>query len=224
MAKYLIHAMPKRMWYVEQYLIPSMLAQGIDKKDIHVYNDIKANGNLKAWVSAAEFCVGDGGTWHLQDDVCIGSRFKELIEKYDDGIVCGFKSEYDGPQMPGEVPCQQMWFSFPCIRIPNYITRECAEWVREGIIGNPVYKSWWDRGVNDDMLFRRYVWEKYPAMYAINLDPNLVDHIDYLIGGTVNNSARQKQIRAIYFDDLPAVEKLEKWLEKRNGKYGCQTN
>ena len=219
MAQYLIHAMPKRIWYVNEYLIPSMIEQGIKAEDIRVYNDEKREGNLKACMKAYEMCEGDGGTWHLQDDVCISSSFKVLTEKHDTGIVCGFKSEYDGTQMPGIVPVQNMWFSFPCIRIPNSIAREVAKWVQTQMIGNPVYKSWWERGVNDDLFFRRYVWDKYPDMEALNLDPNVVDHIDYLIGGTVNSNARIRQIRAIYFDDLPAVEKLEKWLEVHNGQY-----
>ena len=214
MAKYLIHAMPKRMWYVEQYLIPSMIEQGIAKEDIQVYNDVEKEGNLKAWLKSIDLCPNDsGGTWHLQDDVCIGSRFKELTEKHDNFIVCGFKSEYDGPTPAGEVPIQKMWFSFPCIRIPNKILHEAKKWIEEGIIGNPVYTSWWKRGVNDDLLFRRYVWEQYPATYVLNLDPNIVDHIDYLIGGTVNSNARGlKQIRAIYWEDKDITDELERIL------------
>ena len=131
MAQYLIHAMPKRIWYVNEYLIPSMIEQGIKAEDIRVYNDEKREGNLKACMKAYEMCEGDGGTWHLQDDVCISSSFKALTEKYDTGIVCGFKSEYDGTQMPGIVPVQNMWFSFPCIRIPNSIAREVAKWVQK---------------------------------------------------------------------------------------------
>lgn len=207
--------MPKRLWYVNEYLIPSMIEQGINADNIQVYNDENCDGNLKAWLKSIDLCAEDGGIWHLQDDVCISSRFKELTEAHDDGIVCGFKSEYDGPTPAGEVPIQKMWFSFPCIRIPNKILHEAKKWIEEGIIGNPVYTNWWQRGVNDDLLFRRFVWEQYPATYVLNLDPNIVDHIDYLIGGTVNSNARVKQIRAIYFDDLPAVEKLEKWLEEK---------
>ena len=36
MAKYLIHASPGRMWYVTDYLIPSMVEQGIDRDNIVV--------------------------------------------------------------------------------------------------------------------------------------------------------------------------------------------
>ena len=50
--KYLIHAMPKRMWYVEKYLIPSMIEQGIAKENIRVYNDEKGEGNLRACLNA----------------------------------------------------------------------------------------------------------------------------------------------------------------------------
>ena len=32
MAKYLIHAYPNRLWYVKDFLIPSMVKQGIEYK------------------------------------------------------------------------------------------------------------------------------------------------------------------------------------------------
>ena len=77
MARYLIHACPRRMWYVEEYLIPSMLKQGIAKGDIRVYNDKEGEGNLRACMKAFALCEGiPGGTWHLQDDVCICRNFK----------------------------------------------------------------------------------------------------------------------------------------------------
>ena len=54
MAKYLIHACPKRMWYVQEYLVPSLLKQGIYESDISVYNDIDGLGNLKACMRVTE--------------------------------------------------------------------------------------------------------------------------------------------------------------------------
>ena len=80
MAQYLIHTYPKRLWYVEQYLIPSMLAQGIDKASIIVYNDVNKEGNLLSCMKAfASVNNDDNGTWHLQDDVLICKDFKERM-------------------------------------------------------------------------------------------------------------------------------------------------
>lgn len=52
MPNYLIHTMPKRKWYVENYLIPSMLEQGIKKDSITIYNDDNKAGNLKTCMTA----------------------------------------------------------------------------------------------------------------------------------------------------------------------------
>ena len=48
MAKYVIHACQQRKWYVDDYLIPSMLKQGINEDDITIWLDDKHQGNLFA--------------------------------------------------------------------------------------------------------------------------------------------------------------------------------
>ena len=215
MARYLIHACPKRIWYVEQYLVPSMIEQGIAEENIRVYNDTAKEGNLRACMRAFASCESNGGTWHLQDDVVICRDFKERTEELDRGIICGFSSEmYDGSshEKMGTVPRNKMWFSFPCIRIPNHVARECAKWAFECIIGNPVYERYWKNGVNDDWLFRQYLKEYYPNCGATNLIPNLVDHIDWLIGGGTGKNPRQNQVRAQYWEDEDIVKELEEKL------------
>lgn len=212
----MIHGVPKRMWYVYKYLIPSMLEQGINADDITIYNDSARRGNLVSCMNA--FLQVDTtweGTWHLQDDVIISHDFKQKTEEYDSGIVCGFKSKYDGETPDGRVPVTQMWFSFPCIRIPNNIATECSEWVTRYMIGNPVYKKFWEGGVNDDWMFRQFIWQTYPQMNAVNLNPNIVDHVDYLIGGTVNSNARTSVIRSKLWKDEYLVEELEAKLNGR---------
>jgi len=214
MAKYMIHTMPKRLWYVEQYLIPSLLQQGIYKNDIIVYNDIDKQGNLKACMNAYLQLPEEGSTWHLQDDVVISHKFAEITCRLDKDIVCGFKSVYDGDKPAGQVHLSDMWFSFLCIHIPNKIARECAEWVLRYMIGNPIYKEWWEKGTNDDMLFKKFLEQHYSDIAVLNLNPNIVDHIDYLIGGTVNSSKRIKQIRSELWEDEDVVENLEKMLKE----------
>lgn len=218
MSKYMIHTMPKREWYVRDFLIPSMLAQGIDESCIKVYNDVENAGNLKACINAFSEVEGNGGTWHLQDDIIISHDFKEQTEAHDDGIVCGFKSFYDGDNPAGIVNREQMWFSFLCIRIPNNIATDCAEWIRHYMIGNPVYAEWWEDGKNDDMLFRKYLEQYHKDIKALNLNPNIVDHIDYLIGGTVNSSKRIRQIRSKHWTDEYLVDELKMRLKEYHGR------
>lgn len=211
----MIHAYPKRMWYVEEYLIPSMLQQGIDKVDITIYNDIKGEGNLRACLNAfSSVPDDDGGTWHIQDDTIICKDFKERTEQYNKGIVCGFSSYYDKIDKTGEVPRSEMWYSFPCIRIPNQYARESSEWVDKYIIGNPVYKEFWEKGVNDDWAFRTWLATFHADCMAINLSPNLVDHIDYLLGGG-SGGMRKKSCRSRFWQDSDLVNELE---AKINGR------
>ena len=226
MAKYMIHTMPKRLWYVDEYLIPSMVLQGIKQSDIQIYNDEKQEGNLKACMNAFLQMPDDAdGTWHLQDDIIISSKFRQTTEAVDYGIVCGFKSMYDGDRKAGAVDFKDSWFSFLCIRIPNYIARRCAEWVNTYMIGNPVYREYWESGVNDDWMFRQFINTEYPNTLAINLKPNIVDHIDYLIGGTVNSNKRITQIRAKYWEDEYLVDELADRLKrKEHGQYGSTEN
>ena len=211
MSKYMIHAYPKRMWYVEQYLIPSMLQQNIDKVNITIYNDIKAEGNLRACLNAFLSVSDDEeGTWHLQDDVIICKDFKQRTEQYDKGIVCGFTSYYDKDtyDVIGETTRDKMWYSFPCIRIPNQYARQSAKWVDENIIGNPVYQKFWENGTNDDWAFRLWLKTFHKNEQVINLSPNLVDHIDYLLGGG-SGGQRKRQVRAQYWNDIDLVQDLE---------------
>ena len=213
----MIHTYPKRLWYVEEYLIPSMLKQGIQRAQIKVYNDDIKEGNLKACMRAfAKVRNDDGHTWHLQDDVCICKDFKKRTEKIDkefDGIVCGFSTARYNRDVPaGKVKLRLMWFSFPCIRIPNKIAIECSNWVLMYMIGNPCYVGFWKDGVNDDWCFKQFLQTYYQDIDVWNLNPNLVDHIDYLIGGG-SGGKRDCQVRAQYWEDESIVEELANALD-----------
>lgn len=206
------------MWYVQEYLVPSLLKQGIYEENISVYNDSKRLGNLKACMEAFSTCEGDGGTWHLQDDVVVCKDFKARTEEHDDGLVCGFSSLfYDGDieSRKGVVSRDKMWFSFPCIRIPNDYARECAKWVTEFVIGNVVYERFWKDGVNDDWAFRTWLKQFHPNDDALNITPCLVDHIDYLIGGGTGVKPRQRPVRAQYWEDEDIVEMLKEAIDGR---------
>lgn len=196
MTKYMIHTCWKREWYVNEYLIPSMIKQGINRDDILVYVDRVGAGNLKAFLDSADLLTIPErykfGTWHLQDDVIISSKFKETTERYNDGIVEGFASEYDKEDY--------YWWSFPCIRIPNAVLADFVYWVRYIAPKNPQHSVWISKNKFDDALFKDYLLQN--NVKVIKLIPNIVDHIDYLIGGSIVNRIRsQSQVRSVYWPE-----------------------
>jgi len=156
--------------------------------------------------------LGDGGTWHLQDDVIICRDFKTITEKYDDGktVICGFVWDKDiNVGYTGYVDPKFMW-TFPCIYIPNRLARGCADWFYNNASRNPKYKLWVMEGRYDDYFFQEYLKTYYPNDNVLNLVPNLVDHVDYLLGGTlVDKWRKDPQVRSAYFEDLDLVSKLE---------------
>ena len=209
MLKILIHACPARMWYVNDYLIPSLKDQGIE--DIRLFVDDQNLGCVYACMKAFSTCEGSGHTWHLQDDVVIAENFRELAESYEwfNGIVCGICTRYDdGKKEVFNTPAverNQMWLSFPCIRIPDILAKSCA-FSFEHAAG---YEKWKESNRGDDMVFRTFLKKSCPDAPYINAKPNLVDHVDYLVGDTTSEVKKlnPKQSRAKYFDPTIA-EKL----------------
>lgn len=209
----MIHASPQRMWYVNDFLIPSMRAQGVSEDEIIVWNDTEGRGNLFSCMESFKACGNeDGGTWHIQDDVIISRDFAKRTEELDDGIVCGFCCQNFGPslQQQGIVPACFMWYSFQCIRIPNDMAAEFVDWFCGDAQYRPIYQDHVVDKKHDDWFFREFILEKHRDKYVNNLVPCLVDHIDYLIGGTLVNKQRHIQVnRAKWFPDQDLVEELE---------------
>jgi len=217
MSKYLIHACKNRRWYVEQYILPSMLEQGLKMDDIAVYVDDNNEGCLTSYIKSFKKLTGKG-TWHLQDDIVISKRFRELTQKYDYGIVCGFCNCYDKSVTWGYMEPERMWYSMSCIRIPDDMAIDFAEWLDTEEVKKK-YEPYIKANKHVDVLFREYVIENYKTP-VLNLSPNLVNHVDYLIGGSVINATRQKkpkEIMSIYWEDSDEViDRLERSL--RNGR------
>lgn len=212
---YMIHTCLQREWYVNDYLIPSMLDQGIKNENIIVYVDRQKRGCLKSsidsFTQASKMSVD--GIWHLQDDVIICKDFaKRTKELSSDYTVCGFASYYDREKKwePGDSNGLKMWFSFPCIYIPTKIIKSYVEWFNQWVWHDPQYRMWVNKNKYDDTIFRIYMENYYPNEYVLNLKPNLVDHIDYLLGGSTINERKEdkKQVRALWFDDLDLVKEL----------------
>lgn len=222
--KYMIHACNKRLWYVENFLLPSMLEQGIRREKIEIWLDELNEGCLPSFYKSMTY-LGNlnneaDGVWHLQDDVCISKDFKEKTEAFHHGIVCGFCSQTfsDDETKSGEVKNKDMWYSFPCIRIPNAVAYRFAKWYEDDVIHNEQYRMWVKAKKFDDSLFRIFV-EDYYEGYIYNLNPNIVDHVDYLIGGSVLNVGREGKWRSKYWNDNEAISKLEHQLVERAISY-----
>ena len=53
--KYMIHSCNARLSYVEQYLIPELVSQGILRDDIILFNDHFSCGNQKSFYNSAQY-------------------------------------------------------------------------------------------------------------------------------------------------------------------------
>ena len=134
MDNYIIHACPQRMWYVDEFLVPSLKEQGIEDDRIKIRCDKQRVGNLVKCMEIFERMPdNDGGAWHLQDDVVICRNFKERTESHSVGIVAGFVGAGMDENIDyiGVTTIHHLWWSFPCIRIPNKIARKCGKWFFE---------------------------------------------------------------------------------------------
>lgn len=214
----MIHACPSRMWYVNNYIIPSLTAQGIPRNEIAVWNDSNGDGNLKScMLSFAECAKHDGDTWHLQDDVLICRDFAERIDIEENVVVCGFCHTLFEPfnrPMPGYAPAVFMYNSFPCIRIPNRIAGEFVEWLEHDAPSRPEFREWLESGKHDDTLWHYFFEERHGYDHVWNLVPNLVEHVDWLIGGSSVNQWRGYICRAAYWEDQELVENLKEKLAR----------
>ena len=220
---YLIHACKDRDHYIQNYLVPSLISQGIPNKEIKIWMDENHKGNLIQCMESFKWCgeLGEGATWHIQDDV-ISSRdfYKRTRRQNQSTLVCGFCGKDLGPRPNriGTVNPHEMWWSFPCIQIPNHLAGKCARWFYDEVL-NSDREDYVNRvagGKSDDWFFRRFMILHHPYFDTINLSPNLVDNIDYLLGGSTINKTRTKDTSAVYFEDKDLIEGLESKLKDEN--------
>ncbi|HAV89733.1 MAG TPA: hypothetical protein DCW44_00425 [Eubacterium sp.] len=214
--KYIIHACNKRLWYVNNFIIPSMVKQKIKKSDILVWLDKECAGVLESCMQCFDSLPdNDENVWHLQDDILICRDFKKQTESFKnyDGIVCGLsvldmEDEYE----TGETNVQNFWYSFPCIMIPNKIAKECARWFEKNQFKKQ-FVNWIISNKGDDYIFKFFIEAKHPDIKIYNICPNIVNHIDDLIGGTTHTNKRPNLLRSKYWYDDELTEELEKELE-----------
>ena len=195
-----------------------MVEQGIDRDRIEVWMDDKGLGNLFSCMKCFEEYGKRGtGRWHLQDDVVISRDFREKTEKYDEGIVSGFmRHEWQGltPQA-GRVPAVYHWNSFQCVRIPDKYIKECAEWFFTDAAFRDTYKETVESGKCDDSMWYDFLTECHLEETVTNLDPSIVDHVDFLLGGSVINKWRGHYARGDLWKDEIAFEQLKDKLARR---------
>ena len=223
--KYMVHTCPNRLWYVEEFMIPSMLKQGIAKDEIYVYNDDLEDGNLLSSIKSFNLCserFGEEIIWHLQDDVVICSDFRiraemmrEKMHRANIIVTAGITVLDDGLEKQGEVFPKDLWLSFPCICINSRILRKYKSWVNEIKKTSALVQDAIRTKKNDDGVFRMYLKHCYSYAKCYNMVPNLVDHIDWLLGGSEVNKERKGIYRAKYFEDQYLVDELKEQLKSR---------
>lgn len=218
--KIIVHASNKRMWYVQGYLVPSLLSQGFTIEEIKIWLDKERKGNLRAFVECMQW-IGQNldeaaSAWHIQDDVIISKNFKKETEKdYGGRLVCGFccvNWDRDNYNKIGEQPTENLWFSFPCICIPNKYALEFVQWFHQTGSRIERFKNLLDHNKGDDSFFREFIAYKHHREYGFNLKPNIVQHIDYLIGGSIVNSDRRTVVKSFYWEQDELIRGLEKKL------------
>lgn len=207
----MIHACPDRMWYVRRFLLPQLLEQGVE--DVAIWNDTKRRGNLGAFLASVEALHGDG-TWHIQDDVLLSRDFARRAAEYDLGVVNAFccLSSGDDPALAGIVYPPDLWHGFPCVRIPDDYARDFAAWVETGQ-HSPEADAMIQIGKGDDYLFHEYFETVHGTETARNLAPNLVEHVDWLIGGSIANEWRGTPARSALWTEHGLVDQLSRELK-----------
>lgn len=194
------------MDYVTRFLLPRL--NGLK---ITVWCDHEHLGNLKAYLESYKQLPIDGYTWHLEDDVLPDRRFKQWICEMDsfDGIVCGYGSKGYKDIVGNIAHPEDMWYSFPCIRIPNGYLRDMLPWFEDIKTKDNDIRRKVESNKGIDYIFRRYVIDHPIPIFHHN--PCMVEHVDDLTGGSLTNNRAQSP-KAIRFEDREGVEELRRWV------------
>ena len=206
----IIHSCDKRLWFVRDFLAPELKRQGLD---VSIHNDDDHRGCLWSYVSSFRGLKrdSDGGAWHLQDDVYPCRDFAEIAAEHDAGVVYGFFHRHaaDQKMIPGPVSVMRATYSFPCIRIPDRMAVEFAEWILADAQYRDKYQPWIAEKKYVDAFWRDFLREKYTDSTVYNLMPSIVEHVDQWMGGSTINFWREGWCHAEYFDDHETIEDLK---------------
>lgn len=214
----MIHACPAREWYVNEYLVPSIVDQGISRDEITIWMDRDGVGNLASCLeSFAQCSKHEGETWHLQDDVIVCRDFADRIRAAPYGLALGFcVYKYErGHIVEGPTMAHYMWqSSFPCLKIPNILAGEFVDWLVSAQ-NRPEINKLVQTGKKDDTLFWIFMQENHKDMRVTNISPHLVDHVDWLIGGSTINQWREDIVRSCRWNDENLITELSDKLAGR---------
>ena len=117
---------------------------------------------------------------------------------------------------------RKMWYSFPCINISTELTTEFAKWANANLWQSQHFKEAVKRNNCDDLIFREWLYDTHGKTEEINLAPNVINHVDKMIGGSMCNKQRDpnKDTMSIFWDEDDVIANLEKELKiywsKRN--------
>lgn len=222
----MIHSCNKRLWYVRDFLIPDLVAQGFARENIIIWNDDEGIGCLKSWCKSClwicEHMPINDGVWHLQDDILIASDFVARIKNMPKHIICNGFVYADSSNARLKNICNKTglqtvkdyWFSFPCCYIPNKYIHGFIDWFYQDVLSTDKYISKVQAGLYDDFFFWQYMKIKHKNNHILNVVPNLVQHIDYMIGGSANNINKKWHKTAFYWNEPECEKDLEKRIKK----------
>lgn len=212
----IIHSCDKRLWYVNEFLVPALKEQGITPT---IHNDDAHEGCLWSYINSfRKLTPDDGGTWHIEDDVYPCRDFAEIAKAHEHGIVHGFyhRSSADEKHVSGWVPIKDAGYSFPCFLLPNKYAAEFVKWFLDDARHRDIYKHWVEDNKHIDSFMLNFLLEKHPDEKVYNLSPSIVEHVDEYIGGSVVNHWRDGWWKAEDFKDEEVIEELKVKLAKRN--------
>lgn len=204
---FIIHCVPKRKKWVDGYIIPELKKH--NQKYI-IYEDTKGDGNLKSFTKSLDKVKNiPNGCWHIQDDIYFSSDFFERIKTLPkDMLIAGFTSADWCHGREGIQFIQGGWLSFQCVYIPTKYVSGFRQFLKDYYED---YKQMIDSGCCDDTLFQKYIKKKFPEDWCLNVKPNLVNHIDYLIGGTTIHKNFKPHL-ALYWDE--DIKEMEREVKK----------
>lgn len=207
--------------YVIKYLIPSILQQGLPQDHLLIWEDTYEDGNLTCFLRMMDWIdknvQKDGYIWLIQDDIIVSSTFVERLRKFDrefKGIVCGYCCDSwneEFLQKTGKQLNKNKWYSFPCERIPVNYTRDFLNWFDESVLKQgeqgDKYRLWVRLNKLDDSFWMSYIQQRHPDEQCWNVGEiidgvpqgGLVEHVDYLLGGSRINIRHGDTRRLNYF-------------------------
>ena len=84
------------------------------------------------------------------------------------------------------------------------------------------YRAYFDENKHDDVFLEMYLTQNFPTLRVWNLAPNIVNHIDHLIGGSLINQGRNKSTEFImskYWNEPELLNDIERRLKERRKRY-----